>query len=859
MPRASGISNISYTGHPGTRSSAIRLSQERYADSRQLMVSRPNISAPYVFLQSFNGGESWSSMAGSQIPVSMISAAENPQISDMRFFHSINGEIVWVYQRRDFVFDPVFAVNYTLYFYFSANNGVTWSSSPVTMARGTANELNTLTMHSDRRFFSQQSWYISFTDTNQTWIISPSGASQISSSLAVTTMTKLEENEFDSNYSSSNFSAIVDKDSSDSNSNRYTNFPLQALQFQNIFETQLPIYAKASAYLENTFAVLGFFNGYRLLESSDADGSSWSGQGDFLNFIYTLNQGDNPLSFHLLPLIEDEINNQKWFLPYIISTGGISGPYSYSIGSIYDNSIPDTENDLRFSNPPRFSSDRAAKSVLMMADNKLYHVQGQNSPNQLPLLKLLTTFTGNNSICEYVGPRLITDNFDRNPSFVDGSLRGWTATPALVFSGGFPKTPLGPLVSYSYDASDSVPSLKVTIPSVQSAPSSASTKLTYEFSRPFWWQAQQNSEYTYTLFGFSIQGSTLGQAGDTLRANVKLITNGISGADFESYNQDFNIEFGSPPSIAQDVLIELPGAIESFAGARLEINVFLTRDTTFRLKDVKLRPTTGIPPNGSASYSSSGTFQWTAPEGVTFVNALALGGGGAGARGASGLFGGGGGGLGWKNYIPVTPGQTYEVRVGDPGGVEGSGGTSYFISPEVVAGFGGGGGGGTGLGGGWVGDGGGRGGNGGGALPGNIDLPRVGGGGGAGGYFGDGGDGGDTGLNGSAGQGGGAGGGAGGDITISAGGGGGVFIEGAGSNGAGGTFGTTSTRAGRGGSGGGGGMGTSLFLGGAGGGAGGGGGMGRSNGGNGGGNGSSGRVRLVWGLNRTFPFDTPQI
>lgn len=491
------------------------------------MISRGNISSPYVFLQSFDGGETWQTMPGSQITTTMISVAGNPQINDMRVFHSLNGEIVWVYQRREVVFNPVFAINYTLYFHFSTNNGVTWDTNIATIPRLTNNEINSLTMHSSRRFLDQQNWFVSFPDTNETWIVSPNFTERISNSVSVTTATKLEQSESSANYSSSFFSSILDKDGSNPNSNFYSNDPLQALQFQNIFQDQLPIYAKASAYLDTTFAVLGFFNGYRLLESSDADGTSWAGQGDFLNFQYYLNQGTSPLSFHLLPLIEDEINNQKWFLPYIISTGGISAPYSYSIGSIFDNNgVTETENDLRFSNCPRFSTDRAAKSVLMMADNKLYHVQGQNSYNQSPLLKLLTTFTGNSTICEYVGPRLITDNFDRNPGFVDGSLRGWTITPALI-SGGFPPQPLGPTAALRYDSTQSLPALRISPPQGGSAPSYIAVKLTYEFSPPFWWQGGQFDAYQRTLFGFSIQGNGQSSIGDQIDANVKLITNGI--------------------------------------------------------------------------------------------------------------------------------------------------------------------------------------------------------------------------------------------------------------------------------------------------------------------------------------------
>ena len=172
-------------------------------------------------------------------------------------------------------------------------------------------------------------------------------------------------------------------------------------------------------------------------------------------------------------------------------------------------------------------------------------------------------------------------------------------------------------------------------------------------------------------------------------------------------------------------------------------------------------------PVGQQTYTSAGRFSWTAPADVTSVCVVAVGGGGGGY----GDQGGGGGGLGWKNNIPVVPGQSYTVVVGNFG--ENSAyancdaGDSYFISPTTVKGGGGTGGGsstnatypvpsaGDGSGGDYVGDGGGNGGNGG--------NSGASGGGGAGGYSGTGGAGGGTTQNGNAGAGGGGGGGAGGE------------------------------------------------------------------------------------------------
>ena len=186
---------------------------------------------------------------------------------------------------------------------------------------------------------------------------------------------------------------------------------------------------------------------------------------------------------------------------------------------------------------------------------------------------------------------------------------------------------------------------------------------------------------------------------------------------------------------------------------------------------------------GQQLFTSSGTF--TAPEGCTSVCVVCVGGGGAGQLYTSYSNGGAGGGLGWKNNIPVVPGQTYSVVVGVGGAEKTSSSTtqapsgtdSYFISLSTVSGKGGQGGkyssstsvqtlGGT-----FTGDGGGNGGAGGYRRSSSYAY----GGGGAGGYSGNGGLGGDyTGYPGQNGSGGAGGGGGGGGSADYAGSGGGV-------------------------------------------------------------------------------------
>lgn len=278
----------------------------------------------------------------------------------------------------------------------------------------------------------------------------------------------------------------------------------------------------------------------------------------------------------------------------------------------------------------------------------------------------------------------------------------------------------------------------------------------------------------------------------------------------------------------------------------------------------------GTPP-GQVEYTTPGTYYWTAPAGVTSVCVVCIGGGGGGmyynTSSNSYTFamgGGAGGGLGWKNNIPVTPGQSYQVTVG-AGGLTGAyssgstaGGISFFISTTTVAGFGGS----AGryntnlVGGSWAGDGGGIGG---GVIKTSSSTYGPAGGGGAGGYNGNGGDGRDngtsTGNSAVNGSGGGAGG---GSARLSStfvdhvsGGGGGVGIYGIGPTG-------TGRADGRGASGSYGQDGGSPLNGGGGttinGGAFGGGGGGASSiywgtGGLGGG----GAVRIIWGAGRAFP------
>ena len=91
---------------------------------------------------------------------------------------------------------------------------------------------------------------------------------------------------------------------------------------------------------------------------------------------------------------------------------------------------------------------------------------------------------------------------------------------------------------------------------------------------------------------------------------------------------------------------------------------------------------------GNAVYTTPGSYEWTCPDGVTTVCAICIGGGG-GAQYDTGSYGGGGGALAWINHYPVTPGQTYALRVGAGGSLAENGEQSFFIDAATLIAMGG--------------------------------------------------------------------------------------------------------------------------------------------------------------------------
>lgn len=178
-------------------------------------------------------------------------------------------------------------------------------------------------------------------------------------------------------------------------------------------------------------------------------------------------------------------------------------------------------------------------------------------------------------------------------------------------------------------------------------------------------------------------------------------------------------------------------------------------------------------PIGQMNFMVPGTYSLVVPAGVYTISGVGIGSGAGGwSHNNTSTWGspGGSAGLGWKNNIPVTPGETLTVVVAAPGannnaGVAGSGQTTALKRGTTVlfSGLGGVPGGQTGsqqtgvsLGGGYTGDGGG---NGGGST--SVYWEFAGGAGGTGGYTGPGGAGGGNGAAGTASTGGGGSGGSG--------------------------------------------------------------------------------------------------
>lgn len=123
---------------------------------------------------------------------------------------------------------------------------------------------------------------------------------------------------------------------------------------------------------------------------------------------------------------------------------------------------------------------------------------------------------------------------------------------------------------------------------------------------------------------------------------------------------------------------------------------FKTTKILFSLVSLFLLGSTGVyAQTRTNTYSTAGTYSWTAPCDVTSITVQAWGAGAGGgyARNSSGAAGGGGGGGAYaSSVIAVTPGNTYTIVVGlagvgaiNNGSLSTDGGNSTFSTNVVVA------------------------------------------------------------------------------------------------------------------------------------------------------------------------------
>jgi hypothetical protein len=115
------------------------------------------------------------------------------------------------------------------------------------------------------------------------------------------------------------------------------------------------------------------------------------------------------------------------------------------------------------------------------------------------------------------------------------------------------------------------------------------------------------------------------------------------------------------------------------------------KKTAFAFLAVLFFAITGFSQTQTVTYSTAGTYTWTAPCGVTSITVQAWGGGGAGGGSTSSTVKGGGGGAGGtyvSSVITVIPNNTYNLTIGS--GASGAnstgskGGSSWFNTTTTL-------------------------------------------------------------------------------------------------------------------------------------------------------------------------------
>jgi hypothetical protein len=176
---------------------------------------------------------------------------------------------------------------------------------------------------------------------------------------------------------------------------------------------------------------------------------------------------------------------------------------------------------------------------------------------------------------------------------------------------------------------------------------------------------------------FTTASGTLGTIFDSQRSSYSLSTAAATDVDGDTIT--YSITSGAlPPGLS---INSLTGAITGTASA-----VITNTTSTFTVRAATTNQNTSrsfsITVNAPVvtSYTSTGSFSFSVPSGLTSVNVLLVAGGGNGGGGTGG--GGGAGGMIEASAFPVTPGGTISgsVGVGQPSGnsISGTGGDTTF-------------------------------------------------------------------------------------------------------------------------------------------------------------------------------------
>lgn len=171
------------------------------------------------------------------------------------------------------------------------------------------------------------------------------------------------------------------------------------------------------------------------------------------------------------------------------------------------------------------------------------------------------------------------------------------------------------------------------------------------------------------------------------------------GSDGTAYSNEFDENTGSTLSGSKRMSATSAGGLIVLDSIN-EIDPFVSTVPTTGLQ-LNIDPATSTAtetfPVGQQAYTSSGTFTFVVPAGVTSISAVCVGGGGGGGNDTDDTepgSGGGGGGLAYQASIAVTPGESLTVVVGSGGGSNTAGGQSriHRSGTNLVAANGGGGG-----------------------------------------------------------------------------------------------------------------------------------------------------------------------